>query len=377
MVLKKSLLEWDQTLFKDIEVFDIDYVPDQFQFRESQMQQLAFSVKPALRGGRIIPSLCRGLPGTGKTTSIHKLFDEIEESTKKIVPLIVNCNIDNTEFAIFSRIYTKLTGFSHPASGTALKVLLDMLGKYIAANNIVPLVCLDDANYLVYNKELNNVLYPLMRFHEEYAGVSFGVILIFSDMSISMNSVLDVRVSSVFRYETVEFTPYTPREIAGILDARVKQGLYPKVISGDILDRIVDLTLQSGSDIRLGLDLIRRSALYAENDARTSVTEDDVAKAFEQAKNTYMAGLLNLLSAEEKTILQKIIELTQKKEVVTAKTVRAKLGESAPKTTRFNEILEKLEAVQFISMEYIAVGKARHRKIILRQDPEQILSLMK
>jgi Cdc6-related protein, AAA superfamily ATPase len=138
MAAKSTLLNWDQTLFKDIEVFDIDYVPDQFQFRETQMEQMAFAVKPAVRGGRITPVVCRGLPGTGKTTSVHKLFDEIEESTKKIVPVIVNCNIDNTEFAIFSRIYNKLTGCASPSSGTALKSLLDTLAKYLAEKKITP-----------------------------------------------------------------------------------------------------------------------------------------------------------------------------------------------------------------------------------------------
>jgi len=88
--MKKNLLMWDETLFRDPEVLEIDYVPEQFEFRDAQMRELAFQIRPGLRGGRPLNTICKGLPGTGKTTSIRKLFAEIEESTKKLVPVYIN-----------------------------------------------------------------------------------------------------------------------------------------------------------------------------------------------------------------------------------------------------------------------------------------------
>ena len=82
--MKKDLLMWDETLFRDPEVFEFDYVPGQFQFRENQMRELAFQIRPGMRGGRPLNSICKGLPGTGKTTSVRKLFSEIGETTKKL-----------------------------------------------------------------------------------------------------------------------------------------------------------------------------------------------------------------------------------------------------------------------------------------------------
>ncbi len=40
--MKKSLLQWDETLFRDPEVFELDFVPEQFHHRENQMRALAF-----------------------------------------------------------------------------------------------------------------------------------------------------------------------------------------------------------------------------------------------------------------------------------------------------------------------------------------------
>ena len=50
--MKKSLLQWDETLFRDPEVLELDFVPDQFHHRENQMRELAFQIQPGLRGGR-------------------------------------------------------------------------------------------------------------------------------------------------------------------------------------------------------------------------------------------------------------------------------------------------------------------------------------
>ena len=48
--MKKNLLMWDETLFRDPEVFEIDYIPEQFNHRDAQIRELAFQVRPGLRG---------------------------------------------------------------------------------------------------------------------------------------------------------------------------------------------------------------------------------------------------------------------------------------------------------------------------------------
>ena len=223
--VKKNLLMWDETLFRDPEVFEIDYVPEQFNFRETQMRELAFQIKPGLRGGRPLNTICRGLPGTGKTTSVKKLFTEIEETTKKLIPIHINCQIDNTKFAIFSQIYRKLSGHLPPASGTSFKQVFDAIARILAKEEQVLLVALDDANYLLYENEINKVLYTLLRSHEAYPGTRVGVIVIVSDMDVDMGKEVDARVSSVFRPTEIYFPPYTIDESRTIIGERVMQGL--------------------------------------------------------------------------------------------------------------------------------------------------------
>jgi len=188
--MKRSLLMWDETLFRDPEVFEIDYVPEQFNHRDTQIRELAFQVRPGLRGGRPLNTICRGLPGTGKTTSVRKVFAEIEEVTQKLVPIYINCQIDNTKFAVFSQIYRRIFGHLPPASGVSFKQLLDAIARALQREEQVLLVGLDDANYLLYENEINHVLYSLLRSHEAYPGVRIGVVAI-GDLQGGLDRVAD------------------------------------------------------------------------------------------------------------------------------------------------------------------------------------------
>ncbi len=73
-----DMLLWEETLFKNRELFELDYLAENFLHREAQMSSLRFCIRPALQRARPVNALCLGPPGTGKTTAILKLFEEIE-----------------------------------------------------------------------------------------------------------------------------------------------------------------------------------------------------------------------------------------------------------------------------------------------------------
>ncbi|MDD1720158.1 MAG: ORC1-type DNA replication protein [Methanoregulaceae archaeon] len=372
---KKNLLMWDETLFRDPEVFEIDYVPEQFNFRETQMRELAFQIRPGLRGGRPLNTICRGLPGTGKTTSVRKLFSEIEETTKKLLPVFINCQMDNTKFAIFSQIYRRLSGHLPPASGTSFKQVFDAVAKMMKKEEIVLLVCLDDANYLLYESEINNVLYPLLRSHEQYEGTRIGVILIISDLDVDLHKALDARVESVFRPTDIYFPPYSGEEISGILRERVAQGLYPGVLPDDMFSLVVEQTQKSG-DLRVGIDLLKRSALSAEHVARKTITRDDICGAYEVSKYLHLSYSVKILKADEKLLLKAIATLsTTGKEMNAGEVFRTVKDQVEIGYTRFYEIVRKLDGMRILNLHY-RDGKGRTRLLSLRYDPAKIIEYL-
>jgi cell division control protein 6 len=373
--MKKNLLMWEETLFRDPEVFEFDYVPEQFQFRDTQMRELAFQIRPGLRGGRPLNSICKGLPGTGKTTSVRKLFSEIEETTKKLVPVYINCQIDNTKFAIFSQIYRRLTGHLPPASGTSFKQLIDAIARILVKEELVLLVALDDANYLLYENEINKVLYTLLRAHEAYAGVRIGVIVIISDLDVDLVRAVDARVTSVFRPTEIYFPPYEPAEIREIIQVRVMQGLYPNVLSEEMLSLVIDQTQKSG-DLRVGIDLLKRATMSAEHAARRSIERDDICGAYLISRYLHLRFTVKTLKDEEKKILRVLAETSRKEKEMNAGEVYKTITESVEiGYTRFYEVVKKLDALRLINLHY-REGKGRTRVISLRYEPKNVLEYL-
>ncbi len=373
--MKKNLLMWDETLFRDPEVLEIDYVPEQFEFRDAQMRELAFQIRPGLRGGRPLNTVCKGLPGTGKTTSIRKLFTEIEETTKKLVPVYINCQIDNTKFAIISQIYKKLSGHLPPSSGTSFKQVFDAVARILIKDEIVLLVALDDANYLLYENEINKVLYTLLRSHETYEGTRIGVIVIVSDLDVDLNRAVDARVASVFRPTEIYFPPYDTTEIQEIMKARVVQGLFQGVLSEELLNLVVEQTLKSG-DLRVGIDLLKRATLSAERAAKRSIERVDICGAYQISKYLHLSYTIKTLKDEERLILKSCAERSEKDREMNAGDVYKSIKESLSiGYTRFYEIIKKMDAMRLINLEY-RDGKGRTRIITLRYDPAKVLEYL-
>jgi len=373
-IMKKNLLMWDETLFRDPEVFEIDYVPEQFNHREAQIQELAFQVRPGLRGGRPLNTICRGIPGTGKTTSVKKVFSEIEEATRKIVPVYINCQIDNTRFAIFSQIYQRVTGRSPPPSGTSFKRVFETLARFLQEKDLVLLVALDDANYLIAENEINQVLYTLLRSYEAYPHVRTGVIAIVSDMSVTLQNEVDVRVASVFRPTEIYFPPYSAAEVHDILKERVIQGFYPNVLSQEMLDLVVEQTLKSG-DLRVGIDLLKRAALNAERDARRSIEEEDICKAYEVSRYLHLAFSLRALNSEEREVLAGIAEMSAlvDTEIRTGDVYSFVKERAGVSYTRFYGIIQKFDTMRLLNLHYYRHGRGQTRLISLRYDPDRVL----
>ena len=373
--MKKNLLMWDETLFRDPEVLEIDYVPEQFEFRDAQMREMAFQIRPGLRGGRPLNSVCKGLPGTGKTTSIRKLFAEIEETTKKLVPVYINCQIDNTKFAILSQIYKKLAGHLPPSSGTSFKQVFDAVARILIKEEIVLLVALDDANYLLYENEINKVLYTLLRSHEAYEGTRIGVMVVVSDLDVDLTRAVDARVASVFRPTEIYFPPYENAEIHEIMKARVMQGLFQGVLSEELLNLVVEQTLRSG-DLRVGIDLLKRATLSAERAARRSIEREDICGAYEISRYLHLSYTIKTLKDEERLILKSFAERSAKEHEMNAGDVYKSIRESVSiGYTRFYEIVKKMDAMRLINLQY-RNGKGRTRIITLRYDPAKVLEYL-
>mgnify|MGYP001416540708 FL=1 len=370
----QDILLYDETIFRNIDAFNPDYVPENYIHRESQMEALAICLRPALRGGRPVNTVVLGSPATGKTTAINKIFEMVGETSDRVVCVYVNCQLHTTRFNIFSQIYNELFGHMPPETGVPFSRIYGKIMKYLRDEDKAMVVALDDVNYLFHSKNANKIFYDILRAHEEFKGVRTGIFAILSD--IEFRYMLDKNVNSVFIPQEVIFDPYSPNEMRDILTDRIKAGFYPDVISDEILDMIVDQASSAG-DLRIGIDLLRVSGNFAEADASKTIEEKHVLEAMKSTGSVSLKSTLKTLSDQEKMLL-KVIAESEDEDLVAGDIYNSFKIRTSTSYASFDRTLNKLEFLRLIDTKFTGKGvKGNSRMVILRFNPKEIIKCLK
>lgn len=352
-------LGWDETLFKNPEVFDANYLPDVLLHREMQLNQLVSNLKPAIAGFQPVNSLCLGSPATGKTSAVKLVLKQIEDFD--VVTCYVNCQIVNTKHQVWTRIFESIANFQPPGGISFTKLYLACLERISK-----PLiVCLDDLDYLD-NKMLNEMIYSVLKAYET-VDVKIGLIGITTDFQILLR--LDALTGSIFHANEIHFPLYSKKEIRDILKKRVDAGFYDGVLSDKAFELIVDLTYNS-KDLRLGLYLLKMSGIEAERKAKRRIEVEDVERAYEGGKSLFLDKSLSALNRMERNVLKAIYV----KDSITS----GELYESFKNRISyriFYEILNKLERIRLIDLK-MEHSKGKTQRIFKKYDREIMLDAL-
>jgi len=270
----ESIVEEEGTIFSDNEIFTLEYVPDEYEYRDSQLQTMATHSSSIKRGIRPSTFLLRGGCATGKTTAMIKFFKELETHFPNVVTAHVNCQLYQTEFKVLSEIHKAIFGHEMKITGRSSDELYHNIMNYLLKEDEILVIGLDDFNFI---KGLNNTLYRLLRAHESYRGVQVGICAITSEVNELR---LKPIVSTVFLPVEINFPKYDRDQIYDILKKRCDVGFYPGVINEKVIDKVVELTFRNG-DLRYGIDLLKNIGEIAESEGSTKI----IVKHFSKAMN--------------------------------------------------------------------------------------------
>ena len=368
------LLRSDQTLFRDPDVFELTFVPDHLHHRDAQVRELAFLISPALRGGSALSAILRGPPGTGKTTTVRRIFREVTEETQRIIPVYVNCRQDHTPLAVYGSIFRQVCGYPAPLAGRYLDDVKEGIAARLQDRNAALVVCLDDADELIVAGTYNTLLYQILRLYEKWDVRKAAVFAVTSDLGLNLGAEADPSVWSVFHPTEITFLPYTKTEIREILADRVRQGLYPRVISKVLLDRIAGIAA-SERDVRIGIDLVRAAVLRAEKDGRRRVGSDDVTAAARAVTAPALLARAGRLSASERALACWIAKRSHDGADMASGTVFEAAQEYLPvgKTT-YHEHLNALTRAGIVDL---VPRTGREREVQLRYDAGDVVAVCK
>lgn len=277
-------------IIKKESVLFSNYTEDLF-FERKEHELILSALKPIAEKKRCENIFAYGPTGSGKTPLIKSALNSIQNYTRSVICLHLNCWHYNTSMAIYVKIADAL---GEPVSrrGRASDEIFDRILERMRNENIGVLLALDDIEGLIYKND-TNILHNLARVANNCA--RFGIIGISRDKNV-MNK-LDHAVRDSLRFMEIEIKGYSREQLLELLNVRANIGLVDGTYSQEVLDKIAIIGAENEGNGRLVLELLRRSAKKAEQENKKQITLEDVESAAQKFHSKH-----NALTEEEQMI---------------------------------------------------------------------------
>jgi len=239
------------------------HVPEEAVGREAEIERIADSLRPLARRRSPDNLLVYGPSGTGKTTCVRHVTQELvsQVSAKSVY---INCWQYNTRPSLLTELLIRL-GYPAPRKGKPIDELLSKLREWLDKNRGVAVV-LDEFDQLSQQTE---VIYDFQLLNEE-AENSVAVLMISNQNPSRLD--LDPRSRSRLHYDTLEFKPYTTSQLTTILETRVRQAFRPGTVSEEVIESIAEQVAEANGDCRKALQLLLQAGRKAERNDQSELS---------------------------------------------------------------------------------------------------------
>jgi len=193
----------ESKIFANREVLSPHYMPEVLPFRDKQINDIVKSLTPSLKGERGRNIFVYGKTGTGKTSCIKHVINEV-----KNLPVVkarisyVNCRIYNSRYRVLSKIAGDHLPF-YAKRGYGVVEIYEKIINWIEEDSKILIVVLDEIDIV---KDLDDLVYTLTRANGDLrAG---GITIVGVSNKLSFKESLDPRSLSTLYENELVFPPY-------------------------------------------------------------------------------------------------------------------------------------------------------------------------
>ncbi|MCX8202349.1 MAG: AAA family ATPase [Candidatus Micrarchaeota archaeon] len=356
----KLFYESDSSIFKNENALSLEYLPPEMPERETQLKELAAALNSSAKGKRGRNILVTGPTGTGKTSCVKYVLNQLTEFSQTPIAIYINCWNFTTSNAVLSEIAERLK-LPLPRRGIAFDEIFKRIKEYLTVSNKVLVVVLDEVDRLLANNS-TEILYYLSR-GDELASGKISVIVVSNDDELPAK--LDDRIRSSLLESRVKFEKYTAFQLKKILSERAKLAFFSSAITEEVVALCAANAAKQGGDARVGISLLYQAGLNAEREGSNKVLIKHIKLALEEVKNEtdFIARHFDSLSDTEKRIVNLLLTGP-----LTSGEIYEKLSDLGISNRMLQFYITKLEESGMVTSQEIEVKpKGRTKLISLRK----------
>lgn len=269
--------------------------------RKDDEERIISAIKPIAHGNPCENLFVHGPAGSGKTTMLKHVLDQLKNYNRKVLCLYVNCWYHSTSMAIYTKIADAL---GEPVSrrGRATDEIFDRIIELMKYQKTPVMLVLDEIDGLMCRDD-TRVLHNITRIAPEEA--LFGLIGISNDKNIL--SRVHTKTRDQLRFTPFEINGYNKEQLFNLLKARAEIGLIEDSYSDEILGRVAELAYDNNGNGKFALEILWKSAKHAESKGNTILSLEDIedvhslVNAKEPALREEELLILDILKGGQKT----------------------------------------------------------------------------
>ena len=376
-------------IFKNKQVLQIDYFPENILHREQQIKQVASVLACSLRLEKPSNLFVYGKTGTGKTLVVKYVANQLLKKSKELKTplniLYINCKlkkVSDTEYRILTEIMNQL-GQKVPFTGLPTQTIYRKFIDVLEESKNLTIIIFDEIDQAV-KKITDEFLYNFTRLNNELVNSQISLVGISNDLTF-LDS-LDPRVKSSLSEEEIVFPPYNAFQLQDILKQRAKLAFRKGVLEEGVIEKIAALAAKEHGDARRAIDLLRISAELVERDGKNKLTLDYIDKAIEKIEREKILDLVETQPKHHQLVLLTIINLKEKnkKEKIYTGDIYNKYLEISsslklePLTQRrVSDIIAELDMLGLINAPVVSKGRYGRTREIKINLPLGLISKIK
>ncbi len=290
-------------LIKCEQAFTSHSLPSELVNRKKEVEIVTEAITPLVQGLSPINLFIYGATGSGKTTCVKFVLNQIKTQYPTLLTVYANCWRYSTRMAIYSLIANAL-GEPLPRRGLAIDEVFTRIAEVIDKTNQKLVIVLDNIDGLFANGQ-EKLLLDLSYLDKNNA----LCVICISNREKTLQQI-ETESKNHLRLAKVEFKPFNHNEMEEILIKRTENNIAIESIEDGVIS-ICSAKAAATGNARIGLELLWKAAKNAERQGRNKILIQDV-EAAEHALNYEPRQVTDKSVSEEEQIILDILKTGEK-----------------------------------------------------------------